>query len=289
MVRSAPRIFCFTLASAFLASAAPAAVTLEFDGIKGFVQEAIDAEPFGGVVATYHEKGFSIDVKSGIGVMEHIDGTLGMKDDVALGAGNLFHSVVIRHSSGLPFSFDHFRIRDVFSNFLAYYADVDKTLALQWPALEVTGTRRSGNIVKETISPWDGTIDNPTSLLDGFHLPPFGDTGGGSWSSASDPTLGDPVSVGPQFSGLEALEFRFLYPFDDSVDLACSPVNLGRAGGSCDASTPLVERGNRNDSGGIRFESITLSPVPLPAPALLLLSSLLLLGGSRALRAARAA
>lgn len=268
------------------ATTAEASVTLEFDGITEFVQDIKNqtGPSFAGE-GTYYESGFTVDVGFNIfgGGPEHKDGTLGLHDQCT-GCGDLFFSATIRNSSGLPFALNGFKIESILSNYFAYYADVDKTLALYWPGLEVTGTKVSGDVYQATISPWVGVSDNATSLFDGNELP--GGGGGmeaaiAKWSSETDPGLGKSINLGSQFSNLRSLEFRVL-DFDPSS--VCSAINLDRVGASCDVSDPWVDSGLRNDELAIRLESITLSPVPVPVPAMLLFTALVALGGLRAMR-----
>jgi len=278
------------LTSAVIASFAAfpihAATVLQFDDLVDVVDDASSMASFSDLTAIFQEQGYTIEIDFPLDFSEQRPGMLGLHEPGS-GAGNRNSRALIKHTRGKAFTVDEMVINRAVSNIVAYYSDVDTTLALQWPALEMVGKTVEGGLLRRSLSPWEGVGETPSTIA-------RGDTAlTGVWKVSNEPALGQPIDLSGTFGTLlTELEITFpFYPGDlqgpSRFDIPCAPINLTRSGSSCPDDL-TVDFGFRNDSGFVDIDSLTLTAVPLPASVLLLGGGLLGLAALRRRRAVSA-
>jgi hypothetical protein len=293
-----------------LAPLQAAASTLTFVGIEPFFDEltAPPPGPSDGWSGTYFEADYAVDVFANAAGREVRDGQLGIHDGSS-GAGTLFSDVIIRRTDGQSFILESFSISRVMSNYFGLYnyepaagdqADLEQALALQWPNLELIGTRTDGRTVSARVSAWRDSIDNEGTLIttgSGAAGIPMGVWESDPTSPSFTPDLARQFTAsdyGPGFRSLRDLRVNFIRP-PSADDLVCAPESVSRLNpvfapvSSCaspielpDGSTihSMFMFGPRNDSGYVFIDSMTL-PVPLPPAGLLILGAFGVLIGLR--------
>jgi hypothetical protein len=277
------------------------ASTLTFVGIEPFFDE-LTARPPGppdGWSGTYVEGHYAVDVFANAAGREVRDGQLGIHDG-SPGAGTLFSDVVIRRTDGKSFILGAFRISEVMSNYFGLYnyepaaaeqLNLEQALALQWPNLELIGTKTDGSTVSARISAWRASADNEGTVVTGV---PAAEIRRGVWTSdptspyfTSDLAMEFTASdYGPGFRSLRDLRVNFVPPRSADA-LVCARESVSRLDpvfaplSSCASPIVLPDGsridsmfmfGPRNDSGYVFIDSMTL-PVPLPPAGLLIIGA----------------
>lgn len=193
-------------------------------------------------------------------------------------------SLTFTRSNGGKFNLKSLNIPSFQTNLFADWSGIDNATGQRvsstgpvfWDMISLTGTRSNGQVISQSLSPWNSstifsgsrtvTNPNPTIKVTGF-------------SNLTSLTLS---AVGNGLFG--------------NTTLMCSPLNLsfvdprfgqsGYCSGTVDPNGPLSnvsvysELGGRNDLGVLNFNGATfnVAAVPIPAGALLLLSALVGLG-----------